>query len=183
MAALDTVSIGILLGSVVVLAGILSSVVALRFGAPLLLVFLLLGVFAGEAGPGGIKFDDVGTAYIVGSVALALILFDGGLHTRFATFRSVLAPAGLLATVGVLVTAFLTAPIAKFALGLGWIEGLLAEAIAERLGVDVRRELRPRVLAAAACAAERVAIGFWLDSDARVPLAEVLAQAIRQVVR
>lgn len=63
------------------------------------------------------------------------------------------------------------------------IEGLLAEAIAERLGVDVRRELRPRVLAAAACAAERVAIGFWLDSDARVPLAEVLAQAIRQVVR
>ena len=129
MAALDTVSLGILLGSLVVLAGILSSVVALRFGAPLLLVFLILGVLAGEAGPGGIKFDDVGTAYTVGSVALALILFDGGLRTRFSTFRSVLAPAGVLATVGVLITAALTAPIAKFVLGIGWIEGLLVGSV------------------------------------------------------
>ncbi len=129
MAALDTVSIGILLGSLVVLAGILSSVVALRFGAPLLLVFLLIGVLAGEAGPGGIRFDDVGAAYTVGSVALALILFDGGLRTRFSTFRSVLAPAGTLATIGVVITAAITAPIAKFALGLGWLEGLLVGSV------------------------------------------------------
>jgi AcrR family transcriptional regulator len=66
---------------------------------------------------------------------------------------------------------------------LAGIEGLLAEAIAERLGMDAVRELRPRVLAAAVCAAERVAIGFWLDSDAPVPLAEVLGQAVRQVVQ
>ena len=59
MGALDAVSIGILLGALLVLAGILSSLVALRFGAPLLLVFLLVGMLAGEAGPGGIKFDDV----------------------------------------------------------------------------------------------------------------------------
>ena len=59
MGALDTVSIAILLGSLLVLAGILSSVLALRFGAPLLLVFLLIGVLAGESGPGGLKFDDV----------------------------------------------------------------------------------------------------------------------------
>ena len=63
MASLDTVSITILLGALLVLAGILSSLVALRFGAPLLLVFLLVGMLAGEAGPGGIKFDDVRTAY------------------------------------------------------------------------------------------------------------------------
>src|ERR1700692_771782 len=129
MAALDTVSLGILLGSLVVLAGILSSVVALRFGAPLLLVFLLIGVLAGEAGPGGIKFDDVKSAYTVGSIALALILFDGGLRIRFAAFRSVLAPAGALATVGVLITAAITAPIAKYALGLGWLEGLLVGSV------------------------------------------------------
>ena len=49
----------------------MSSLVALRFGAPLLLVFLLVGMLAGESGPGGIKFDDVGLAYTVGSVALA----------------------------------------------------------------------------------------------------------------
>ena len=129
MGSLDSVSLVILLGSMLVLAGILSSLVALRFGAPLLLVFLLVGMLAGENGPGGIKFDDVGVAYTVGSIALALILFDGGLRTRFATFRNVLAPALTLATVGVLITAILTAPIAKYVLGLGWIEALLIGAV------------------------------------------------------
>src|SRR3954466_8233179 len=111
MASLDIVSIGILLGALLVLAGILSSLIALRFGAPLLLVFLLVGMAAGEVGF-GLKFGDVGTTYLVGSVALALILFDGGLRTRFATFRSVLAPSLTLATIGVLVSAVLTAPFA-----------------------------------------------------------------------
>jgi cell volume regulation protein A len=129
MAALDTVSIGILLGALLVLAGILSSLIAMRFGAPLLLVFLVLGMLAGEAGPGGIRFDDVHTTYLVGSIALALILFDGGLRTRYATFRSVFAPALVLATAGVLLTAALTAPAAKFLLGLGWTEALLVGAV------------------------------------------------------
>ena len=129
MGALDTVSIAILLGSLLVLAGILSSLVALRFGAPLLLVFLLVGMLAGEGGPGGIKFDNVGAAYLVGSIALALILFDGGLRTRFASFRNVLAPSLILATVGVLITALLTAPVAKYVLGLGWIQALLVGAV------------------------------------------------------
>src|ERR1700746_3438337 len=111
MAALDTVSLTIMFAALLVLAGILSSLIALRFGAPLLLVFLLVGMLAGEGGPGGIKFDDVGLAYTVGSMALALILFDGGLRTRLATFRNVLAPAVTLATVGVLVTTLLTAPV------------------------------------------------------------------------
>src|SRR3990172_8544550 len=115
MATLDTVSLTILFGAMLVLAGIMSSLVALRFGAPLLLIFLLVGMLAGESGIGGIKFDDVQTAYTVDSVALGLILFDGGLRTRFATFRNVLAPAGLLATLGVLVTAALTAPVAAYA--------------------------------------------------------------------
>src|ERR1700732_2195277 len=129
MASLDTVSIGILLGALLVLAGILSSLVAMRFGAPLLLVFLILGMLAGEAGPGGIKFDDVHPTYLGGSIALALIVFDGGLRTRFATFRSVFAPALALATAGVLLTAALTAPVAKYVLGLGWIEALLVGAV------------------------------------------------------
>src|SRR5262245_57950051 len=85
--------------------------VSLRFGAPLLLVCLLVGMLAGESGPGGIKFDDVRTTYLVGAVALALILFDGGLRTRLATFRSALAPSLVLATIGVLLTAALTAPV------------------------------------------------------------------------
>jgi potassium/hydrogen antiporter len=95
----------------------------------LLLVFLILGMLAGEAGPGGIKFDDVGTTYMVGSIALGLILFDGGLRTRFTTFRSVLAPSVMLATVGVLLTAMLTAPVAKYLLGMSWTEALLVGAV------------------------------------------------------
>src|SRR3954462_4371526 len=129
MASLDSVSIAILLGAVLVMAGIVSSLLALRFGAPLLLFFLFIGMVAGEAGPGGLRFDDVHTAYVVGSVSLALILFDGGLKTRFQSIRAVLAPSMVLATVGVLLTALITAPVAKIALDLNWTEALLVGAV------------------------------------------------------
>ena len=79
MASLDNVSLAILLGSLLVLAGILSSLIAFRFGAPLLLVFLLVGMLAGEGGPGGLKFDDVATAYTVGSICLLYTSTDSAL--------------------------------------------------------------------------------------------------------
>ncbi|MCS3453380.1 MULTISPECIES: potassium/proton antiporter [Bradyrhizobium] len=129
MASLDSVSIAILLGAVLVMAGILSSLLALRFGAPLLLVFLLVGMLAGDSGPGRLQFDDVRTTYLVGSVALALILFDGGLKTRFASIRTVLVPSMVLATAGVLLTALITAPVARFVLDLNWTESLLVGAV------------------------------------------------------
>jgi cell volume regulation protein A len=129
MASLDSVSIAILLGAVLVMAGILSSLLALRFGAPLLLMFLLIGMLAGDSGPGQLRFDDVRLTYLVGSVSLALILFDGGLKTRFQSIRTVLAPSMLLATVGVLLTALITAPVAKYALDLNWVEALLVGAV------------------------------------------------------
>jgi len=129
MGSLDQVSIAILLGAVLVMAGILSSLLALRFGAPLLLAFLVIGMLAGDSGPGHIEFDDVRTTYLVGSVALALILFDGGLRTRFQAIRAVLAPSLVLATIGVLLTALITAPVAKYALDLNWTEALLVGAV------------------------------------------------------
>ena len=129
MASLDSVSIAILLGAVLVMAGILSSLLALRFGAPLLLVFLAIGMLAGDSGPGQLQFDDVRTTYLVGSVALALILFDGGLRTRFQSIRAVLAPSMVLATVGVLVTALVTAPVARYVLDINWSESLLIGAV------------------------------------------------------
>ncbi len=129
MASLDQVSLAILLGAMLVMAGILSSLLALRFGAPLLLVFLLIGMLAGDSGPGHLEFDDVRTTYLVGSVALALILFDGGLRTRFQSIRTVLAPSMALATIGVLLTAAITAPAAKYALDLNWTEALLVGAV------------------------------------------------------
>src|SRR6266704_249011 len=129
MASLDSVSIAILLGAALVMAGILSSLLALRFGAPLLLVFLFVGMLAGDSGPGQLRFDDVRTTYLVGSVALALILFDGGLRTRFQSIRAVLAPSMVLATTGVLLTALITAPVAKYVLDLNWTEALLVGAV------------------------------------------------------
>ena len=129
MASLDSVSIAVFLGAILVMAGILSSLLALRFGAPLLLVFLLIGMLAGDSGPGRLQFDDVRTTYLVGSVALALILFDGGLKTRFQSIRTVLAPSMVLATIGVLLTALITAPVAKYVLDLNWTEASLVGAV------------------------------------------------------
>ncbi len=105
-------------GAVLVMAGILSSLVAFRFGAFAARVPSARRA-GGEIRPGGIKFDDVRTAYLAGPVALALILFDGGLRTRFASIRAVLAPSVTLATVGVVLTGAITAPVAKYALNIG----------------------------------------------------------------
>jgi cell volume regulation protein A len=112
-----------------VLVGIGSSLVARRFGAPLLLVFLVLGMLAGVDGPGGIRFDDYELTYRLGSLALAVILFDGGLRTRKETFRGVLAPTLLLATLGVVITATLTGAAAHWVLGLGTIESLILGSV------------------------------------------------------
>ena len=90
------------------LAGVASSLLARRFGAPLLLVFLLLGVALGVDGPGGISFADTHFTYLVGSLCLAVILFDGGLRTRAQQVRGAVMPSVVLASVGVLLTAALT---------------------------------------------------------------------------
>lgn len=116
-------------GAVLVLAGIGSSLIANRFGAPLLLVFLVLGMLLGVDGPGGIGFDDVETTYAIGSLALAVILFDGGLRTRIAHVRNALAPAATLATAGVLITTALTAIAAVWLLEMSYTQGLLLGAI------------------------------------------------------
>ncbi len=116
-------------GSMLMLLGIGSSLVARRFGAPLLLVFLVVGMLAGVDGPGGIRFDDVGVTYSIGSLALAVILFDGGLRTRREAFRGVFAPTLLLATVGVVVTAALTGLAAHWLLGLPPVPALLLGSV------------------------------------------------------
>ncbi len=119
----------ILLGSLVLLLSVLSSVVTARLGAPLLLVFLSLGMLLGEDGPGGVHFNDVQLAHLLGSLALAIILFDGGLRTPAKNFRVGLRPAVVLATLGVAVTAAITGGVAAWWLGLHWLEGLLLGAI------------------------------------------------------
>jgi len=119
----------ILLGAFLLLLSIFVGLVSSRIGAPLLLAFLALGIFFGEEGPGGIFFDNYFAAYTIGSMALAIIIFDGGLRTALSNFRAAAWPALLLATVGVALTAALTAVAAQLFLGLGWIESLLIGSI------------------------------------------------------
>ncbi|MCA1714121.1 MAG: potassium/proton antiporter, partial [Gammaproteobacteria bacterium] len=116
-------------GALLILAGIASSLLARRFGAPLLLVFLLFGVALGVDGPGGIRYSDTRFTYLIGSLALAIILFDGGLRTRAAHVRGSVAPALLLASLGVLVTAGLTAVAAAKLLDLQPLQALLLGTI------------------------------------------------------
>lgn len=128
----------LLLAGILLLASILASRLTSRIGAPMLLVFLALGMVVGEEGlggiafgerRGGIAFDDIRTAYLIGGAALSLILLDGGIRTHRASFRLALAPALSLATLGVVLTAAITGLVAALALGRGWIEGLLVGAI------------------------------------------------------
>ena len=95
----------ILLGGVVGLASILAGLVSRRVGAPVLLVFLVLGMLAGDDHVFGIAFDNFTSAYLIGSVALAIILFEGGLKTPLSMLRFAFWPAAVLATIGVAVTA------------------------------------------------------------------------------
>lgn len=125
---LETLNIAVLIGSALVVAAAFTSLLSLRFGAPLLLVFLVIGLFVGEDGL-GLEFDNLGTAYIIGAVALAIILFDSGFATRTATLRLAAWPSLALATVGVILTAGLVSVAAHFIFGFPWAYGFLLGVI------------------------------------------------------
>jgi cell volume regulation protein A len=99
-----------------------------RIGVPIALIFLVIGMLAGSEGIGGIAFDDYGFAFRLGSLALALILFDGGLNTPLGAIRRSWAPASVLATIGVALTGALLAVPAHL-WGLSWPEALLLGAV------------------------------------------------------
>ena len=123
-AAMDLLALPLLVAALLVFFSVLAGLFSARAGFSFLLVFLLAGILAGEDGPGGVVFDDVNLSFWVGNVALAVILLDGGLRTDFATFRTGLRPAMLLATVGVVMSAGLTGLGAwRLALLLGSIVG------------------------------------------------------------
>jgi len=121
---------GILLaviGALLLVSSLLSRV-GNRLGVPVSLLFLLIGMLMGSDGPGGIWFDRFDVAYLAGTAALVIILFDGGFNTSFGPLRRVLVPAGVLATVGVMGVAGLTA-LGAHALGMSWGEAMLVGAI------------------------------------------------------
>lgn len=126
---IETVNVAILIGAGLVVLSALTSLVSQRVGAPLLLVFLAVGLLAGEDGLLGINFDSGSAAYFIGSLALAIILFDSGFDTPFRSYRLAAAPALTLATLGVVLTAGIVGAAAHFLFGLGWIEGMMLGSI------------------------------------------------------
>ena len=112
-----------------ILLGVGASKISARLGVPALLLFIGVGMLAGSEGLGGIEFDDYEAAQSVGVVALAFILFAGGLDTDWGTVRRALRPALLLATIGVLITAGVSGVAASWVLGVPLTVGLLLGAI------------------------------------------------------
>lgn len=125
---LQQLYIALLFGGVVLLGSIITTRAAAKIGLPSLLLFLAIGLAIGDDGI-GLKFDDVTLASDLGTVALAIILVEGGLTTRFANIRNLLVPAGLLATVGVVVSMVVTAAGVHVLLGMNWQLSLLLGAI------------------------------------------------------
>ena len=118
----------LLVGGTVLLASIAAARMASRVGLPGLLLFLAVGVVLGEDVL-GLEFDDAQLAQALGTAALAVILVDGGLTTRWADVRRLLVPAGVLATAGVAVSVAVTAAGAHLLLGMDWHLALLLGAI------------------------------------------------------
>ena len=154
-----------------ILAGVLSD----RLGAPLLLTFLIVGMLAGEEGLLGIEFNNPELSFLIGSAALVIILFDGGMRTHADRFRVALWPAISLATVGVALTCSITALGAVYLFDLPWPTALLIGAIlsstdaAAVFGIFQSRNMKIK---------QRVAATLEIESGTNDPMAVILTMTL-----
>ena len=169
----------IFVGALLLVISIVASDISSRLGAPLLLVFIALGMLAGEDGPGGIRFDDFELSYVIGTLALAVIIFDGGLRTRRETFRVALWPALSLATVGVVVTAVLVGLFAAWALNLHWLQGMLLGAIVASTDAAAVFALLGH---SGSALQERVTATLEIESGSNDPMAIFLTVALLELI-
>lgn len=167
--ALLLVTVGVLMA-----LSVLCSRAPARLGIPIPLIFMTLGMLAGEEGIGGISFNDYELTFRLGTVALVLILFDGGLNTPFSTVKQGFVPAGLLATVGVGMTTVLLACGAHL-LGFAWPEAFLLGAVTSSTDAavvfSVLRDSGVHI-------AKRLSATLEMESGLNDPMAVILTVAL-----
>lgn len=172
------VALGIaIMGGFVAVAVLLSRSIGRR-GVPLLVLFVCLGMLGGSEGLGGIPFEDYHLTFRLGTVALVFILFDGGLNTSRTVLRTALAPALVLATLGVALTAGLVS-LAGRLLGLTWMEALLLGAVVSSTdAAAVFSVLR----GSGVHLRQRVAATLELESGLNDPMAVILTLGVTQAL-
>jgi cell volume regulation protein A len=168
-----------LLVGLLLFISVLASTISARLGLPLLLLFLGVGMLAGEDGPGGIIFNDFFIATLIGQLALAVILLDGGLRTRVASFRVALKPAAVLATWGVIGTAGLLGVFATWLLGVDWRLGFLLAAI---VGSTDAAAVFALLRNSGVKLNERVQATLEIESGANDPMAILLVVALVEML-
>jgi cell volume regulation protein A len=124
-----TIDAVLTIGPWLLLLGVLLTKLSRRLNVPALLFFVIVGMLAGSEGLGGIAFENYRLTQDVGLVALALILFAGGLDTSPRVFSLGLRPAASLATLGVFITALVLGGFAAWWLGWSLLEGILLGSI------------------------------------------------------
>jgi len=176
MPILEPISIAWLLVTcgVLLAVSVLFSRASGRFGLPVFLTFLVLGMLAGSEGIGGVAFDDYRLAFRLGTVALALILFDGGLNTPLSSIRAGIKPAGLLATVGVVGTAAVVG-VGAHLFGFSWpLAFLIGAVVSSTDAAAVFSTLRESGLQLK----RRVGTTLELESGLNDPVAVILTTAL-----
>ncbi len=167
----------IFLAGALFLTSILATVITPRLGVPLLLIFLIVGMLAGEDGPGGIPFEDYGLASLAGTAALAVVLFDGGMRTTYASFRLAIGPAVALSSIGVLLTTLLVGGFAAWIFELSLAEGMLIGAIVASTDAAAVFSL---LHTSAVRLNERVTAALEIESGTNDPMAVFLTIALLQ---
>ena len=167
-------AIALAIFGILMILSVLFSRASERFGLPVALIFLGIGMLAGSEGVGGIDFENYALSYRLGTVALVLILFDGGFNTSISSVKAVAAPAGVLATLGVIGTAALLA-VGAHALGFDWPAAMLLGAIVSSTdAAAVFAVLRGSGIHLK----ERVRATLEIESGANDPMAVILTTVV-----
>lgn len=119
----------IILVAFLLISGVLAAKFSSQMGLPSLVLFIAVGMAIGSDGFGWIYFDDADIAQIIGVAALVVILFEGGLQTKWKSMRPAIVPALSLATVGVFITSVLAGLAAHYLLDVPWLHALLLGSI------------------------------------------------------